>query len=268
MWTVLSDHKTPPTSNYQKPWDNAVCQNRLETLKKTANSINLARLQSASFPSSGDWLKAIPNKQLGLFLDNDEFRCASALRLGLPLFEPHQCKCGAEVDASAHHAFACSKNNGRILRHSMVNEALSRSLCQAGCPTILEPAHVVEALRPDGITKIPFKSGLSLACDVTHPHPLCKSHALVAKSQCAVANAAEAKKKIKYAALSGRFYFCPIAIDTIGAYGDDAAALIKEIGQRITKKTGESKSTSFLKQKLSVLIQKGNSLAINFSIGN
>ena len=263
-WMELSNTENNISSEYQKPWDDSICRTRMEQLK--TGDLCTARIVSASYPASGDWLKAMPCKKLGLFLEDEEFRYAAALRLGLPVFQPHKCKCGAEMDAFAHHAFACSKNNGRFLRHSMVNEAISRSLNQAGCPTILEPPHMSEALRPDGITKIPFKSGLSLAWDVTHPHPLCNSHVILAKTQGAVANEAERKKKIKYAALFERFYFIPIAIDTIGAYGDEAAKLIQEIGQKLKSKTGEDRSTSYLKQKISILVQKGNSFTMNFSV--
>ncbi len=151
------------------------------------------------------------------------------------------------------------------MRHSMVNEVLSRALCSAGCPTILEPQHIAENVRPDGITKIPFKGGLSLAYDVTHPHPLCAAYSHISHKQCSVANSAETKKTAKYVQLLPKYHFVPFAIETLGAYGDQADELTKEIGRRIYARTGEKKATSYLRQRLSLAVQRGNALTMKFS---
>ena len=53
-----------------------------------------------------------------------------------------------------------------------------------------------------------------------------------------------------YVGMSACFRFEPITIETAGVYGESTAALISEIGRRITEVTGESRETLWLKQDL------------------
>ena len=55
----------------------------------------------------------------------------------------------------------------------------------------------------------------------------------------AVATAAEARKKEKYALLSKSHHFVPIAIDTPGALGPDALSLLTDISRRQQSMTHE-----------------------------
>jgi hypothetical protein len=78
----------------------------------------------------------------------------------------------------------------------------------------------------------------------------------------AAASVAEGLKRSKYAELSTTYDFVPIAVETMGAWGADAIALTAELGGRIAALTGESRSTSFLRQRLDISIQRGNAAAI------
>jgi hypothetical protein len=78
----------------------------------------------------------------------------------------------------------------------------------------------------------------------------------------AVANEAEVKKRAKYAFLSTTFHFVPIAAETLGSLGEEAASFIHELGRRITSVTGERRATEFLLQRLSVAIQRGNAASV------
>ena len=73
---------------------------------------------------------------------------------------------------------------------------------------------------------------------------------------------AEKLKRDKYAELATSNDFVPIAVETMGAWGADALALTAELGGRITALTGEPRSTSFLRQRLDIAIQRGNAAAI------
>jgi hypothetical protein len=53
------------------------------------------------------------------------------------------------------------------------------------------------------------------------------------------------------------YHFVPIAIETWGPWGDDAKKIINEIGQKIQKITNESRSTSYLSQRISIAVQRG-----------
>ncbi len=54
----------------------------------------------------------------------------------------------------------------------------------------------------------------------------------------------------------------PIAVETLGAWGSSAKKLISDLGNKIQKETGDQRSTSFLRQRISVGIQRGNAASV------
>ena len=57
--------------------------------------------------------------------------------------------------------------------------------------------------------------------------------------------------------------FVPFVIETSACvWGEQAVILTKEIGRRIAEVTHEPRSTSFLRQRLSVAVQRGNAFCI------
>jgi len=58
--------------------------------------------------------------------------------------------------------------------------------------------------------------------------------------------------------MQDRFIFAPVAQETTGVWGQEGLKLIRKIGQLISEKTGETRSTSFLLQKMSITLQRGN----------
>jgi len=73
-----------------------------------------------------------------------------------------------------------------------------------------------------------------------------------------VAAAGEERKASKYAMLGQAYWFSPVFIETMGAFRPKTLALMKELGRRIQKETGEEKAYSHLVQSLSV---RGNAAA-------
>src|SRR5664279_3077128 len=78
----------------------------------------------------------------------------------------------------------------------------------------------------------------------------------------AVANEAELKKRIKYACLTPIYKFVPVAVETLGALGEEADDFMRELGRQITTVTSERRATEFLLQRLSVAIQRGNASCV------
>jgi hypothetical protein len=72
------------------------------------------------------------------------------------------------------------------------------------------------------------------------------------------AAAAEANKRRKYAALEQRFIFVPVAVETSGVWGREGLQFIVELGARMAAVTGEKRSLSFLLQRISIAVQRGN----------
>ena len=73
---------------------------------------------------------------------------------------------------------------------------------------------------------------------------------------------AEEKKKRKYSSLSGSYLFTPIAVETLGPWGPEAIGFVTELGRRLITVTGDPRSGAFLKQKISIAVQRGNASCI------
>ncbi len=267
LWTDL-DHNLPSNPCIQSEWDNIQCLSIYNALLSSLdNSYSQAHLQSHSLKNASAWLNAVPSEKVGCQLTNEEVRISISRRLSLPLYQEHLCKCGAVCDTFGKHAFSCKLNNGRFLRHNGVNTILHKALSAAGLPNRTEPSYLSSSnnLRPDGITLLPFHRGKSLVWDVTCPHPLITSN-LVNFQSGKAAKDAEIKKTRKYQSLSEDFYFVPCAIETTGGYGPKAESLINKVASLLKEKTGDIRAGDFLKQRLSIAIQRGNSKTCLFSL--
>ena len=99
--------------------------------------------------------------------------------------------------------------------------------------------------------------------DFTCPDTLAASHLNRAVlSPGAVANEAEKRKSQKYRSLAALYRFMPIAVETLGALGDEASAFFHDLGRRIMTASGEPRSFQFLLQRLSVTVQRGNAACV------
>ena len=95
--------------------------------------------------------------------------------------------------------------------------------------------------------------------DFTCPDTLAASHlnrAVVSPG--AVANDAEDRKSPKYRSMAGCYSFKPVAVETLGALGEEASAFFQDLGRRSTAVTAEPRSFQFLVQRLSVTLHSGD----------
>ena len=74
---------------------------------------------------------------------------------------------------------------------------------------------------------------------------------------------AEATKVAKYAALASKHVFIPLAFETLRAWGEQARVFVVQLGRLITGVTGDVRETDFLRQRLSIAIQRGQGLICN-----
>ena len=230
-----------------------------------ADQFAQARLLASAQPESGSWISAIPVPSLGTSMSPDEIRIAIALRTGSKICENHVCKCGKNADEFGFHLLSCRFNEGRHPRHAAINDIICRSLKSAGVPSIMEPAGLNrgDGNRPDGITIFPFSQGRALCWDATCVNTYGENsvnNTAVEVGQAAAR--AESNKRSKYPELVRRFRFEPVAIETSGVFGPSSRNIIYEIGRRITERSGDKRETLWLKQRLSIAVQKGNALSI------
>jgi len=73
-----------------------------------------------------------------------------------------------------------------------------------------------------------------------------------------------AQNKIdKYSKLARTYIFYPFAIETAGTWHEMATELTQEIGRRITTITEDPWETTFLFQRLSMALQRGNTVSFH-----
>ncbi len=117
--------------------------------------------------------------------------------------------------------------------------------------------------RVDGVTLIPWNKGKQLTWDATCVDPLCDSYLSASSKEGAfAANAAVKKKHLKYASVKDNYYFIAFAVDCFGAWSDEALKFGTELGIRMSSSTGEPRSFSYFRQRISIAIQRGNSTSV------
>ena len=151
-----------------------------------------------------------------------------------------------------------------------MNDVVHRALASAKVPSHLDPSGLYhdDGKRPDGITVVPWECGKLLVWDATCPDTFAPSYLSSATREAgAVAALAEVRKKDRYAHLDCTHSFTPVAIETSGVIGPESMAFLKDLGRRLARVTGEEKSTSYLLQRLSVAVQRGNTASVLGSAG-
>ena len=266
-----SDEASLPVGN-QRAWDSVVVNHSFQTLLNTqTDKYHRARLLAAKAAHSGDWLHAVPISSCGLRLNDEAVRVAVGLRLGSTLCQPYKCICGASVDTRGSHALSCRRNPGRSQRHHFVNDLIWRSLSKAGFPSIKEPQGLLrsDGKRPDGLTLIPWRDGRCATWDVTVTDTVAASY-LNATSHTAgsAAEAAASRKEVKYAAISTNYLFFPLAFETFGPINQAGCDFLSMLGNRLSLVSDDPRESSFLFQRLSVSIQRFNSICFCNSFGN
>ena len=186
---------------------------------------------------------------VGTRLDNTSMRIAVALRLGSQICVPHKCVCGAAVDSSGTHGLSCRKSAGRIARHTAINGIIKAALTAAEIPCRLEPQGLArdDGKRPDGVTSMPWRDGRCLMWDVTCPDTLATSYLDKAiTGSGVVVTDAEMRKRHKYSTVNDiAYFFQPIAIETLGAFGEAAADFIFDLGRRLKTVSQDTRHRCF-----------------------
>ena len=123
---------TDSLSSNQSFWDRpGVLQDRAIVEAGLGNSEDRTRFLAAASPHSCDWLQALPIAACGLRLGDEAVRVAVGLRLGINSCVSHTCRCGAEMDARGLHGLTCKLAPGRIARHQVLNDLVSRAFASA-----------------------------------------------------------------------------------------------------------------------------------------
>ena len=76
------------------------------------------------------------------------------------------------------------------------------------------------------------------------------------------ANNAEERKRRKYAALAEAHQFEPIAVETMGVYGESTVVIVRAIARRLVEATALTEPANWFRQNLAIAIQRGNAFSI------
>ena len=130
---------------------------------------------------------------------------------------------------------------------------------------MLEPMGLFrsDGRRPDGITVIPWSRGKALVWDVTCHDSFAPSNLPFSSTKAgAVADRAASSKCRLYEELCLSYCFVPIAIESTGVFGRDAAMFFRDLANRSRTQTGDSQAYLKLCQQISVTVQRFNCTAV------
>ena len=174
--------------------------------------------------------------------------------------------CLRDCDAFGDHQVGCGGNNDRIFRHDSLREVLFSAAQSAA----LAPRREVPSLIPGSCSRpadlyLPvWKCGRPSALDITVISPLQKlTLAKAAVIQGSALLVAEERKRVAHANVCAEvgISFSPMAVETIGGWGKEAAETIHCIGRLqglLRLGLDPSETITHLFQRLSVSLWRGN----------
>ena len=131
---------------------------------------------------------------------------------------------------------------------------------------MLEPSGLSrgDGKRPDGMTLIPWQGGKNITWDVTVTDTVADSY-LHLSAACAgsAAEGAASRKETKYAGLDYSYTFIPLAFETYGPINDKGTKFLQELGRRLRTISDDPHESAFLRQRISITLQRFNAIAFS-----
>jgi len=80
-----------------------------------------------------------------------------------------------------------------------------------------------------------------------------------------VADQAADRKRAKYADLRAQYVFQPVSVANLGPFSSSTLDFLRDLGRRISHISGDDREVLFLFQRISVTIQRFNSVLLHDS---
>ena len=139
-------------------------------------------------------------------------------------------------------------------------------MAKADIPALKEPPGLLrtDGKRPDGVMLLPWKQGKCVTWDLTMSDTLAQSyvHETSQTPAGASAEAAAERKRNEYSSLHQSYLFVPVTAEMMGAINKDGMDFLCELVRRITQSIDAHRETTFLFQRLSVLIQRYSAVTV------
>jgi hypothetical protein len=114
----------------------------------------------------------------------------------------------------------------------------------------------------------PFRNGKSVVWDFTCVDTYASSNLLNSATEAgSAATHAEERKRAKYADISIKHIFEPVAVETTGVYGESSREFIRELGRRMTEATDDCREHTWLRQRIGIAVVRDNALSITLASG-
>ena len=240
------------TSSVSQKYLSGKLDDRVFNMLLNSSSVaDKARLLSVSSPHAASWLSVVPSENLGLHLDPPVFQVAIKWWLGLDTSEGSQCALcpGSTLDHLGHHAVTCKYGGDVVSRHNRIRDILVETCRQAHIGVKVEVGNNLSRdhskTRPADILLPNWFLGRTAALDVSITSPLNPVTLLEAGvSATAAAQATEARKhKANDPKCSELGWVCvPMVVETYGAWGKEATAIISSVASRLATSTYSTRS--------------------------
>ncbi|KAL5486899.1 hypothetical protein EMCRGX_G019438 [Ephydatia muelleri] len=241
------------TSSVSQKYLSGKLDDRVFNMLLNSSSVaDKARLLSVSSPHAASWLSVVPSENLGLHLDPPVFQVAIKWWLGLDTSEGSQCALcpGSTLDHLGHHAVTCKYGGDVVSRHNRIRDILVETCRRAHIGVKVEVGNNLSRdhskTRPADILLLNWFLGRTAALDVSITSPLNPVTLLEAGvSATAAAQATEARKhQANDPKCSELGWVCvPMVVETYGAWGKEAKAIISSVASRLATSTCRPKST-------------------------
>ena len=202
-----------------------------------------------------------------------EFILSSRYRLGLYVFPKNGVcpvpNCSKESDRYGDHSLLCASSSERISRHNRLRDALFGIAVEAGLSPRKEESDLFSgSKRKPGDIFIPgWKNGKDCALDVTVVCPIQDS--MVDKAAAKALYAADEAFKRKNTknvddCAKINVEFIALAVETFGGWNTISSFHIRLLARQLARQNDENESviTAQIMQKLSIVLQRGNSSLI------
>ena len=101
-----------------------------------------------------------------------------------------------------------------------------------------------------------------MGCDNVHDSFALSHLPFTSLTAGAAAERAATSKTTKYVTLQSTHMFVPIAIESAGCWNTDGLDFVCDLGRRLKQVTGDPLELTYLFQRLSIAIQRGNELSV------